>query len=316
MRKLLAYCVALMLGAFSAPAAPSQPVRDSVEVSTAQLADAIIARAEQFLGTPYRWAANGPKAFDCTGFTKYVFADFGIRLGRTVPAQSRNGREVTGGFENLQKGDILIFGKRHNKKAMGHTAIYIGPDASGDNFRFIHAARGGVMISEYRETYYRERFLGAVRVLPDFVPEAPQDSMDLSYVEELVVAPDTLRLGPEDRRIVLLEGGGWAFVGPDGALSVPEGDGALVLYADGKWRRIQPSTRMIPRLEEALSTPTVSEAEAGGDDTQHPQYHTLKSGDTLSGLAKRYHTTVDKLCQLNGISRTTTLRVGKKIRVK
>ena len=183
----------------------------------------------------------------------------------------------------------------------------------GRNFRFIHAARGGVMISEYKETYYRERFLGAVRVLPDFVPAAPKDSIDLSYVEELVVAPDTLSLGPEDRRIVLLEGGGWAFVGPDGSLSVPEGEGALVLYADGKWRRIQPSSKRIPRLEEALAAPPARETDAAPDGAQ---YHTLKSGDTLSGLAKRYHTTVDKLCQLNGITRTTTLRVGKKIRVK
>ena len=315
MRRLLAYGVALLLGAFAASAAPLQPVPDSVEVSNSQLADAIIARAEQFLGTPYRWAASGPKAFDCTGFTKYVFADFGIKLGRTVPAQSRNGREVTGGFENLQKGDILIFGKRHNKKAMGHTAIYIGPDETGNNFRFIHAARGGVMVSEYRETYYRERFLGAVRVLPDFVPEPPRDSIDLTYVEELVVAPDTLKLGPEDRRIVLLEDGGWVFVEPDGTLTVPEGTDALVLYADGQWRSIRPSSKRIPRLEEALAAPDApaQQAETGADGAQ---YHTLKSGDTLSGLAKRYHTTVDKLCQLNGITRSTTLRVGKKIRVK
>ena len=288
-------------------------MRDSVEVSTAQLADAIIARAEHFLGTPYRWAASGPKAFDCTGFTKYVYNDFGIKLGRTVPAQSKNGREVTGGFENLQKGDILIFGKRHNKKAMGHTAIYIGPDQTGDNFRFIHAARGGVMISEYRETYYRERFLGAVRVLTDFVPEPPQDSIDLSSVEDLVVAPDTLKLGAEDRRIVLLEGGGWVFVEPDGGVTVPDGTDALVLYADGQWRAVKPSSKRIPQLEEALTAPPGPEPETGADGAT---YHTLKSGDTLSGLAKRYHTTVDQLCRLNGITRSTTLRVGKKIRVK
>ena len=103
------------------------PARDSVEVNASQLADAIVERAKDFLGTPYRWAANGPKAFDCTGFTKYVYADFGYKLGRTVPAQFHDGREVSGGFENLQKGDILIFGKRHNKNVMGHTAIYIGP---------------------------------------------------------------------------------------------------------------------------------------------------------------------------------------------
>ena len=287
--------------------------KDSVEVSASNLADAIVERARQFLGTPYRWAANGPKAFDCTGFTKYVYADFGIKLGRTVPAQAHDGREVSGGFENLQKGDILIFGKRHNKSVMGHVAIYIGPDESGDNFSFIHAARSGVIVSEYKETYYRERFMGAVRVIPDFVKSAPKDSIDLSAVENLVVAPDTLKLGDGDRRIVLLEDGSWVLVGADGSISAPAGDDALVLYADGQWSRIKTSTKRIPKIDQVQASPSTSEVEtsAGGS-----QYHTIKSGDTLSGIAKRYHTSVDKLCKLNGITKSTTLRIGKKIRVK
>lgn len=41
--------------------------------------------------------------------------------------------------------------------------------------------------------------------------------------------------------------------------------------------------------------------------------HIVKSGDTLSGIAKRYHTTVSHLCTLNGISPTSTLRIGQKI---
>ena len=45
-------------------------------------------------------------------------------------------------------------------------------------------------------------------------------------------------------------------------------------------------------------------------------YHTVRSGDTLSKIARRYGTTVKKLCQLNGISRNSTLRVGQKIRLK
>ena len=46
------------------------------------------------------------------------------------------------------------------------------------------------------------------------------------------------------------------------------------------------------------------------------QYHTIKQGDTLGALAVKYHTTVKKLCQLNGISERTVLRLGRKIRVK
>ena len=46
------------------------------------------------------------------------------------------------------------------------------------------------------------------------------------------------------------------------------------------------------------------------------KYHTVKKGDTLGKIAKRYGTTVKKLCQLNGIKESKVLRVGQKIRVK
>ena len=47
------------------------------------------------------------------------------------------------------------------------------------------------------------------------------------------------------------------------------------------------------------------------------RYHTIRSGDTLSGIAKKYHTTVRRLCQLNpGTTEKTILRVGKRLRVR
>ena len=45
-------------------------------------------------------------------------------------------------------------------------------------------------------------------------------------------------------------------------------------------------------------------------------YHTIKSGDTLGASARRYGTTVSKLCSLNGIKSTTILRLGRKLRVR
>ena len=47
------------------------------------------------------------------------------------------------------------------------------------------------------------------------------------------------------------------------------------------------------------------------------KYHTIKSGDTLSGLAVKYGTTVSKICNLNpGLKPTTILSLGRKVRVK
>ncbi|WP_278623405.1 peptidoglycan DD-metalloendopeptidase family protein [Parabacteroides gordonii] len=50
--------------------------------------------------------------------------------------------------------------------------------------------------------------------------------------------------------------------------------------------------------------------------TADPVYHRIKSGDTLGALAARYGTTVSKLCEMNGISKTTVLKLGRSIRCK
>lgn len=47
------------------------------------------------------------------------------------------------------------------------------------------------------------------------------------------------------------------------------------------------------------------------------KYHTIRSGDTLSGIAHKYGTTVSRICSLNsGLKPTTILSIGRKIRVK
>lgn len=45
-------------------------------------------------------------------------------------------------------------------------------------------------------------------------------------------------------------------------------------------------------------------------------YHYIKTGDTLSGLARKYHTSVNEICRLNGIKPTTPIRTGRTIRVR
>jgi murein DD-endopeptidase MepM/ murein hydrolase activator NlpD len=44
------------------------------------------------------------------------------------------------------------------------------------------------------------------------------------------------------------------------------------------------------------------------------KYHKIRSGDTLSGIARRYGTSVRNICNLNGMRSTTTLRIGKTLR--
>ena len=57
---------------------------------------------------------------------------------------------------------------------------------------------------------------------------------------------------------------------------------------------------------------------AGSHDTQVAdgtiRYHKVKSGDTLSRIAKLRGVSVSTLCKLNRIKPTTTLRIGQVLR--
>ena len=44
------------------------------------------------------------------------------------------------------------------------------------------------------------------------------------------------------------------------------------------------------------------------------RYHRIRSGDTLGKIARKYGTTIEKLCRLNGIKRTSILRIGQTLR--
>ena len=46
------------------------------------------------------------------------------------------------------------------------------------------------------------------------------------------------------------------------------------------------------------------------------RYHTVRSGDTLSAIARKYKTSVREICRLNNIKETTVLQVGKRLRVR
>ncbi len=59
-----------------------------------------------------------------------------------------------------------------------------------------------------------------------------------------------------------------------------------------------------------------STAASSSASTPSVEYYRVKSGDTLSAIAKRYGTTVNKLCSLNGISSTSTLSINQRLRVR
>lgn len=95
--------------------------------------DSIVAFGLKFRGVPYVWGGNSPTGFDCSGFTRYVFGNFGFNLERRSSMQAKQGVPVA--YSNLQPGDLVFFGA-----PIHHVGIYVGNDM------FLHAPRTGDVV--------------------------------------------------------------------------------------------------------------------------------------------------------------------------
>lgn len=121
----------------------------------------LLINTNKYLGLRYNWGsqdiANG---VDCSLFTQLVYKDNGIDIPRGSKEQSKEGTEVK--IENIKKGDLLFFSKRHDLNEIGHVSLYIG------NNRIIHAVSRGVVIDSIGdrlwESYWEKRLLNIKRI--------------------------------------------------------------------------------------------------------------------------------------------------------
>jgi cell wall-associated NlpC family hydrolase len=102
-------------------------------------ASRVLNTADRYVGVPSVWGGNTPNGFDCSGFTKYVFAKNGVTLPRTSREQARVGDAVPLDYGAMLPGDILLFAEPG--EAVSHVAIYVG---SG---RIIHASSAAGEVS-------------------------------------------------------------------------------------------------------------------------------------------------------------------------
>ena len=84
--------------------------------------------ALQFKGYRYVHGGSSPSGFDCSGFTSYVYKQFGYSLNRTCSGQLDNGTPVS--MSELQPGDIVIFKKGNANTRATHVGLYIGTTSS------------------------------------------------------------------------------------------------------------------------------------------------------------------------------------------
>ncbi|MCD2249420.1 invasion associated endopeptidase [Listeria monocytogenes] len=116
-------------------------------------ASAIIAEAQKHLGKAYSWGGNGPTTFDCSGYTKYVFAKAGISLPRTSGAQYASTTRIS--ESQAKPGDLVFF---DYGSGISHVGIYVG------NGQMINAQDNGVKYDNIHGSGWGKYLVGFGRV--------------------------------------------------------------------------------------------------------------------------------------------------------
>ena len=142
--------------------APSPTGMRTIEVRAPVRGEDVVRTAKRYLGVRYVLGGTTPRAFDCSGFVRWIFAQHGVRMPRTAKEQAAVGDAPVPG--DLQPGDLLFF---FGGRGAQHIAVYVGGDT------IIHASSSGKRVkldrfggTRARPTWFGRRLIAVRRVLP------------------------------------------------------------------------------------------------------------------------------------------------------
>lgn len=117
---------------------------------------AVLDYAKQYIGVRYRSAGESPAGFDCSGYVRYVYKNFGFDLVHSAAGQYNAGVAIN--KADLRPGDLVFF--RTGGAGINHSGIYTG------NNQFIHASSSsGIRIDSLSDNYWAPKYQGANRIL-------------------------------------------------------------------------------------------------------------------------------------------------------
>ena len=116
----------------------------------------VVAAAQDQLGKPYEWSAEGPASFDCSGLVYYCLKQSGHSVSRkSARSYSQNKSwQLISSMSDLKAGDLVFF-KSDSKDSVNHTGICISSSA------MIHASssKGKVVKSNLHQAYWERNFV-------------------------------------------------------------------------------------------------------------------------------------------------------------
>jgi cell wall-associated NlpC family hydrolase len=124
----------------SADAATAHRTADRTAARTAHKISTAVAVAANQKGDPYRYGADGPNAFDCSGLMYYSFRKAGFsHMPRTSSAQSHFARHIS--KHNMRRGDLIFF---YDGGGVYHVGVFVG--FSHGHRLILHAPHSGTRV--------------------------------------------------------------------------------------------------------------------------------------------------------------------------
>ena len=267
------------------------------------LQEQLIGYSKKYMGKPYRYAGRGPHSFDCSGFTSFVFKEFGFNLASSSAAQDQQFPAIEE-KSSLKKGDLVFFEGRARNGMVGHVGIVTEVSSHG-SFRFIHASTSyGVIVSSSTEPYYAARYLRGGRVLKENMPVSAEENKKTTPTNHKK-RPTPLTAGNNGYAV----NGGATLNNPvnkrdslllsehDPLKNMPARDSRNANDQDdpNKDERIQSDLQAVLREDKStLPEPLVTDVEGS-----RRVRHTVKPGDTLYAISRKYGCTVNEIRQAN-----------------
>lgn len=124
--------------------------------------------AQNYLGIPYILGARGPRAFDCSGFTSYIFNEFGAQLYPQAATQAGFGDYTA--LQDVRPSDLIFFG---NRKSITHVAMVVRRSEEGIFVVHCTSSRGVIVENITQSHYWSPKIVGArnvVNKLFEFMP--------------------------------------------------------------------------------------------------------------------------------------------------
>lgn len=345
-KHLLLLFLLIFLSVFSKAARLSEmddlSITDSVKIKNfalnhISLTDSVVNYGKMFLNTPYHFGSPGVSSFDCSGFTSFVYRNFGYNLEHSSSDQAKQFDSID--RSQLKTGDLVFFSGSRRSKRIGHVGIVTVAKENGE-FDFIHAAsHKGVTISNSNEEYYTRRFVKASRVVganqmlasTGFILNNDQHVRDTIAFTPLIVPSQSIKTVIPAKYHRVKKGETLSSISEKYGITVAElkrknniKGSRLSLKQNLKIKdqetvvvvQAEPATIHNP-VQLTESSPK-EKAEVKADQrnaiAQTNNFHIVKKGETLFSISKLYNISVEELKKINKILKGK-IQTGQEIKI-